>query len=82
MNDPEKITSIKNSEDHNRLIAEYEAKIEQEKQKALDWENACYKKDETILELKKSNERAEKGKPLLIVASSKRKKPPKNKTTS
>jgi hypothetical protein len=36
MNDPEKITSIKNSEDHNRLIAEYEAKIEQEKQKALD----------------------------------------------
>ena len=59
MNEPEKITPIKNSEDHNRVVAKLEAEIEAEKQKALDWENACYKKDEAILEIKKSKERAE-----------------------
>ena len=59
MNDPEKITPIKNSEDHNRVVAKLEAEIEAAKQKALDWENACYKKDETILEIKKAKERAE-----------------------
>jgi hypothetical protein len=57
MNQNEKITPIKNSEDHNRLVADYEARIEEQKQKALDWENACYKKDETILELQKRSER-------------------------
>ena len=55
----EKITPIKNSEDHNRVVAKLEEQIEAEKQKALDWENACYKKDETILEIKKAKERAE-----------------------
>lgn len=55
----EKITPIKNSEDHNKVVAKYEAQIEEEKQKALDWENACYKKDDTILELKKAKERVE-----------------------
>ena len=59
MNDPEKITPIKNSEDHNRVVAKLEEEIELAKQKALDWENACYKKDETILEIKKAHERAE-----------------------
>ena len=59
MNEPEKITPIKNSEDHNRVVAKLEAEIELAKQQALDWENACYKKDETILEIKKSKERAE-----------------------
>jgi hypothetical protein len=60
MNDKnEKITPIKNSEDHNKIVAKYEAEIEAEKQKALDWENACYQKDDTILELKKAKERAE-----------------------
>jgi hypothetical protein len=60
MNNEEKITPIKNSEDHNRVVAKLEAEIEAEKQKALDWENACYKKDETILEIKKAKERAER----------------------
>ena len=60
MNEQEKITPIKNSEDHNRVVAKLEAEIEAEKQKALDWENACYKKDETILEIKKAKERAER----------------------
>ena len=56
MNEPkEKITPIKNSEDHNRVVAKLEAEIE----KALDWENACYKKDEIILETKKAKEWAE-----------------------
>ena len=59
MNEPEKITPIKNSEDHNRVVAKLEEQIEAAKQKALDWENACYKKDETILETKKAKERAE-----------------------
>jgi len=36
MNDPEKITPIKNSEDHNRVVAKLEAEIEAAKQKALD----------------------------------------------
>jgi len=55
----EKITPIKNSEDHNRVVAKLEEQIEVQKQKALDWENACYKKEETILEIKKAKERAE-----------------------
>jgi len=58
----EKITPIKNSEDHNKVVAKYEAEIEEVKQKALDWENACYKKDETILELKKAKQKAEEEK--------------------
>ena len=60
MNEQEKITPIKNSEDHNRVVAKLEAEIELAKQQALDWENACYKKDETILEIKKAKERAER----------------------
>jgi hypothetical protein len=54
-----KITPIKNSEDHNKVVAKLEAQIEEQKQKALDWENACYKRDDTILELKSAKERAE-----------------------
>ena len=60
MNENEKITPIKNSEDHNRVVAKLEEEIELAKQQALDWENACYKKDETILEIKKAKERAER----------------------
>jgi len=59
MNQETKITPIKNSEDHNKVVAKLEAQIEEQKQKALDWENACYKKDDTILELKSAKERAE-----------------------
>ena len=58
-NTEQKITPIKNSEDHNKVVAKLETQIEEQKQKALDWENACYKKDETILEIKKAKERAE-----------------------
>jgi hypothetical protein len=32
----EKITPIKNSEDHNKVVAKLEAQIEEVKQKALD----------------------------------------------
>jgi hypothetical protein len=60
MNETEKITPIKNSEDHNRVVAKLEEQIEEQKQKALDWENACYKKDETILEIKKAKEQVER----------------------
>ena len=60
MNNTEKITPIKNSEDHNRVVAKLEEQIELAKQQALDWENACYKKDETILAIKKAKERAER----------------------
>ena len=60
MNENEKITAIKNSEDHNRVVAKLEEQIEAAKQQALDWENACYKKDETILAIKNAKERAEK----------------------
>lgn len=59
MNQETKITPIKNSEDHNKVVAKLEAQIEEQKQKALDWENACYQRDDTILELKSAKERAE-----------------------
>ena len=59
MNMNQKITPIKNSEDHQKVVAKLEAQIEEQKQKALDWENACYKRDDTILELKSAKERAE-----------------------
>jgi hypothetical protein len=36
MNENEKITAIKNSEDHNRVVAKLEAQIEAAKQQALD----------------------------------------------
>ena len=55
----QKITPIKNSEDHQKVVAKLEAQIEEQKQKALDWENACYQKDDTILELKSAQARAE-----------------------
>jgi len=55
----EKITPLKNSEEHNKLISNYEQEIEKHKQETLDWKNACIKKEESILELKKTNERLE-----------------------
>ena len=58
-NTEQKITPIKNSEDHNKLVANYEQEIEKHKQETLDWKNAAIKKDETILELKKAKERVE-----------------------
>lgn len=58
-NQNEKITPLKNSEDHNRLVAEFEAEIEKHKQETLDWKNACIKKDDTILEKNKVIERLE-----------------------
>jgi hypothetical protein len=36
MNESEKITAIKNSEEHNRVLALLEEQIEEQKQKALD----------------------------------------------
>jgi hypothetical protein len=44
-NTNEKITPIKNSEDHNKLVANYEQEIEKHKQETLDWKNAAIKKD-------------------------------------
>jgi hypothetical protein len=62
MTEKEIITPIKNSEDHNKVVSKLEAQIEAEKQKALDWENACYKKDDQLIELKKAKEQAEREK--------------------
>ena len=59
MNEKEIITPIKNSEDQQKVIAKYEAEIEIQKQKALDWENAAIKKDDVILEKNKAIERLE-----------------------
>jgi hypothetical protein len=36
MNTEQKITPIKNSEDHQKVVAKLEAQIEEAKQKALD----------------------------------------------
>ena len=55
----DKITPLKNSEEHQKLVNKYEAEIETHKQATLDWKNAAIKKDDTILELKKARERAE-----------------------
>ena len=59
MNQEEKITAVKNSEDLEKLKADYEKEIERHKQEALDWKNAAIKKDETILESNKALERLE-----------------------
>jgi hypothetical protein len=53
MNEPnEKITPIKNSEDLQRLAVKYETKIEDLKQKALDWENTAIAEKAERLDLK------------------------------
>jgi hypothetical protein len=58
MNETEnKITAIKNSEDQEKVKQKYEAEISAKEQQALDWHNACIKKDDEILELQKSLKR-------------------------
>lgn len=59
MNEKEKITAVKNSEDIEKLKTDYESEIERHKQEALDWKNAAIKKNETILERNKALERLE-----------------------
>ena len=58
MNEPkEKITPLQNSEEHQKLVQDYEAKIEQHKDKELEWKNAYLKSEQDKLELKKQTER-------------------------
>ena len=46
----EKITPIKNSEDHQKLVQQYETKITEHKQNAENWKNASIKSEEKVLE--------------------------------
>jgi hypothetical protein len=58
MNNPEqKITPLQNSEDHEKLVQDYEAKIEQEKADKEKWKNAYLKSEQNRLEIGKSQER-------------------------
>ena len=50
MNEPEKITPLKNSEDYEKLKADYEADKENLKAKVEEWKNVAIKRDETIFE--------------------------------
>ncbi|KLL04012.1 MAG: hypothetical protein MRERV_8c051 [Mycoplasmataceae bacterium RV_VA103A] len=59
MNEKEKITPIKNSEDLEKLKAKYEQEIEQHKQEALDWKNAAIKSNDIIVEKDKAIGRLE-----------------------
>ncbi len=51
-NKKETITTIKNSEDLQRLAVKYEGQIENLKQKALDWENTAIAEKSEKLDLK------------------------------
>ena len=63
MNNTEpKITPPQNSEDHQKLIQEYEAKIEQEKTDKEKWKNTYLKSEQERLAIKKALERAEEDK--------------------
>ena len=58
----QKITPLQNSEDHEKLIQEYEAKIEQEKTDKEKWKNTYLKSEQERLAIKKTLERAEEDK--------------------
>ena len=62
MNDPEKITPLQNSEDHEKIISGLEAEIEAKKQKAEEWKNAYLKSEQERLTIKKALERTEEDK--------------------
>ncbi|MDR1670351.1 MAG: hypothetical protein LBR43_01310 [Spiroplasmataceae bacterium] len=53
----EKITSIKNVEDQEKLKIKYEAESKEKDQKILELENLITKKNDEIFELQKSNEK-------------------------
>ncbi len=55
----EKITPLKNSEEHQKLVQSYEEKINQHKAKEQEWQNAYLKSEQDKLELQKSLERTE-----------------------
>jgi hypothetical protein len=58
MNDQkEKITPLKNSEDYEKLKAEYETEKKQLKDKVEEWKNVAIKRDEELLEKDKLLER-------------------------
>ena len=59
MNQNEKITPLKNSEEHQKLVQSYEEKINQHKAKEQEWQNAYLKSEQDKLELQKSLERTE-----------------------
>ena len=59
MNDPEKITPLQNSEEHQKIISDLEAEIETKKAKAEEWKNTYLKSEQERLAIKKALERAE-----------------------
>lgn len=50
---------LKNSEEHEKLIQEYEAKIAQEKAAKEKWKNAYLKSEQGRLEINQAKERTE-----------------------
>lgn len=61
-NNQQKITPLQNSEEHEKLIQEYEAKIEQEKTDKEKWKNTYLKSEQERLAIKKALERTEEDK--------------------
>ena len=59
MNEPEKITPLKNSEEHQKIISDLETEIEAKKAKTEEWKNAYLKSEQERLVIKKSLERTE-----------------------
>ena len=53
----EKITPLKNSEDYEKLKADYEAKIQEKKEKVEEWKNTAIKSDNASLAKDKVIER-------------------------
>lgn len=58
----EKITPLQNSEDYEKLKADYEAKIEEKKDEVEKWKNTAIKSDDASLVKDKEIERLEKEK--------------------
>ena len=55
----EKITPLKNSEDYEKLKADYETKIQEKKDEVEKWKNTAIKSDENSLAKEKVIERLE-----------------------
>lgn len=58
----EKITPLKNSEEHQKIISDLETEIEAKKQKVEEWKNTYLKSEQERLILKKALEREQEEK--------------------
>ena len=61
MNDQEKekITPLKNSEEHQKLVQGFEDDLEKEKQNTLEWKNAYLKSEQERKVLKQAKDKVE-----------------------